>query len=291
MYRTRKLLITGISGFIGSCFAHLPQEHWQIIGTYQQNPVQHPNLISKRVDLSQLENLDPLLNASKPDALIHLAAASNPNFCEKNPELSERINIQTAVELAVLCDKYSIPFLFVSTDLVFAGDNPPYDEQAEPRAVNLYGRQKAIAEEKILSLNSRACIARCPVMFGLPKWGNSFMKSWMTNLKEGRPVFAFTDEFRTKVSGSDAAQGMLLLLEQQVKGIWHLGGKESISRFDFAMKMAETFGLPGALVQASKQADVKMAAARPANVSLNSEKAFQLGYQPKRISEALRSWL
>jgi len=288
--KMKKLLVTGISGFLGSCLATLNPEEWNIYGLYNSNPVKDSNIISIKINLSDSLELKKIFHKIQPDAVLHMAAISNPNFCETNQEISKKINVDVSLELVKLCQISSIPFLFTSTDLVFDGQEGPYDETSIPEPVSIYGKQKALAEKLILEHYPEACIVRCPVMYGLSKWGNSFMNSWLENLKKEQQVFAFTDEYRTKVSGKSAVEGMLLLLNKNASGIWHLGGRERISRYDFAIQMAQVFQLPEDLVQASLQADVKMAAARPADVSLNSTKAFEIGYNPKSIDEDLKEY-
>jgi dTDP-4-dehydrorhamnose reductase len=282
-----KLLVTGISGFLGNCVAEMKQKDWSVIGVYNNNPVQHANIKTIQADLSDHIALEKLFNKIKPDAVIHLAALSDPNFCEKHREYSSQVNVNTTIEIAKHCKKLAIPLIFSSTDLVFEGTKPPYNEIADTQPINLYGKQKVKAEEELKKIYPDICIARLPVMFGLPQWGNSFLKSWINNLKEGKKVFAFADEFRTTVSGATAVEGLFLLLNKRAKGIWHLGGRERISRYDFAILMAEIFDFPAELVISSKQADVKMAAARPADVSLNSSKAYEFGYNPPGIEESL----
>jgi len=285
----KKLLVTGISGFLGNCLATLDQQDWQITGLYHNNPVTHPKINTLAANLEDEPSLQALFQEVQPDAVIHLAALSQPNFCEKHPQLSHAINVGLTASIARLCKKRSIPLVFTSTDLVFDGQHGPYNEQAIPEPVNLYGQHKVEAEQALQVIYPEACIARCPVMFGQPDWGNSFMKSWLDNLRKGKEVYAFEDEYRTKVSGKTAVEGLLLLLNKSVQGIWHLGGKERCSRYDFAIMMAEAFGLPTSLVISSKQADVQMAAKRPADVSLDSSKAYALGYNPPTIKEALSS--
>ena len=284
----RKLLVTGISRFLGNCIAELDQKDWSITGVYNSHPIQHPNINTVKVNLCENEAIENLFYKIQPDALIHLAALSDANFCEQHPEISEQVNVDTSVRLAQLCQKHSIPMVFSSTDLVFAGTDAPYSESSETKPLSIYGKHKQQAEQKLLNVYPDVCIARLPVMFGLPQWGNSFMSSWINNLKENKRTFAFTDEYRTKVSGKTAVKGLFLLLNKKVNGIWHLGGRERISRYDFAVLMAEVFGLRTELIQASRQADVQMAAARPSDVSLDSSRAFELGYDPPTIREELK---
>jgi dTDP-4-dehydrorhamnose reductase len=77
------------------------------------------------------------------------------------------------------------------------------------------------------------------------------------------------------------------VLEKQVQGMIHLGGKERLSRYDFGRLLVEVFQLPATRLKSCRQQDVKMAAPRPADVSLDSSKAFHLGYQPLSVREEL----
>ena len=117
------------------------------------------------------------------------------------------------------------------------------------------------------------------------------MNAWIRNLKEGKKVFCFTDEYRTTTSGRDAATGLFLLLEKNKSGIFHLGGRERISRFDFAIRMAEIFNLPKELIIPSLQKDVQMPANRPADVSLVSDKAYAIGFNPGSVKKELSKLL
>ena len=282
----KKLLVTGISGFLGWHIAEHNQSGWQVNGIYQNNKPHHPEIQLNQLDLTDNQSVINYLQQYRPDAILHLAANSNPNDCEQNP-LSNNINVKATIHLAKWCAKQDIPFVFTSTDLVFEGNNAPYAETDTTNPVMIYGKQKLEAEQKILQIYPQATIARMPLMYGMPSNGLGFMNAWMRNLKEGKNIYCFTDEYRTAASGSDAARGLFLLLEKKVNGIFHLGGKERLSRFEFATQMAEYFGLDKNLIITSLQKDVQMPAKRPADVSLNSNKAFTLGYKVNSLHQNL----
>ena len=282
----KKLLVTGISGFLGWHVAHHEQEDYELVGSHFQNKPNLKNIPSYAFDLSNEKLTTDILDSLNLDAIIHLAANSNPNNCEQNKS-SNNINVEATLILARWSAKRNIPFLFTSTDLVFDGKNPPYDESGATNPIMVYGQQKLEAEQKVLAIYPNAIIARMPLMYGMPANGLGFMNAWVRNLKVGKQVFCFTDEYRTILSGSDAAAGLFLLLEKDKGGIFHLGGKERISRFDFAIRMAEAFNLPKELIIPSLQKDVQMPAKRPADVSFVSEKAFALGFNPSRVEEEL----
>jgi dTDP-4-dehydrorhamnose reductase len=282
----KKLLVTGVSGFLGWNLAQLSKKNWQVYGTYFSHALEITGINLCKVDLTDFLAIEKLFLEIKPDAVIHLAAQSQPNFCQKNPEISHQVNVSSTINLAKLAAEFQIPFLFTSTDLVFEGTNPPYQESDRVCPINLYGEQKAEAEREILKVYPESIICRMPLMFGIPSpCSQSFIQPFIQILKAGKPLSLFEDEMRSPVSGKTASEGILLALEKCQGEILHLGGKESISRYQFGLLMAEKLGLPTDIISACKQSDVPMAAPRPRDVSLNSAKAYGLGYNPPSLGE------
>jgi dTDP-4-dehydrorhamnose reductase len=146
-----------------------------------------------------------------------------------------------------------------------------------------------MAEQKMLEEYPQTAVCRMPLMFGAATpTASSFIQPFIQTLQQGKELNLFVDEFRTPVSGTTAAKGLLLALEK-VNGLIHLGGKERISRYEFGRLLIEVFQLPAAGLKACRQEDVKMAAPRPIDVSLDSSKAFALGYQPLPLREELEA--
>jgi dTDP-4-dehydrorhamnose reductase len=273
----KKLLVTGISGFLGWHVARFAQQGWQIVGTFQRNrPALDGTL---RLDLKDRALLRRCFEHAKPDAVLHLGAISSPNSCELQPDLSYRVNVMGSVALAEICAKKAIPLVFASTDLVFGGKNAPYTEDAAPDPICTYGKHKAQAEREVLSLIPDAAVARLPLMYGLPGWGSNFLANWLHALRNNMEIKCFSDEYRTATSGRAAAEGLFLLLDKQAKGIFHLGGGERLSRYEFALKMAAIFGLDPKGIASLHQADIEMPAPRPKDVSLQSTKLLGLGFR------------
>ncbi|WP_414568284.1 SDR family oxidoreductase [Nostoc sp. CCY 9925] len=284
----KRLLITGASGFLGWHLCQLAKQEWEIYGTYLSHPIEIPGVKILKVNLTNFQELKCVFSDIEPAAVIHTAAHSQPNFCQTHPEESHAINVIASCNIAGLCADNSIPYAFTSTDLVFDGLNAPYQETDAVCPVNLYGEQKAIAEADMLERYPMTAVCRMPLMFGAETpTAKSFIQPFIQTLKDGKELNLFIDEFRTPVSGKTAAKGLLLALEE-VNGIIHLGGKERLSRYDFGLLLAEVFELSASRIKACRQQDVKMAAPRPADVSLDSSKAFALGYEPLSVKEELQ---
>lgn len=283
----KKLLITGASGFLGWHLCQLAKQEWEVYGTYYSHALEISGIKLIKVNLTDYQELKNLFSDIQPAAVIHAAAQSQPNFCQTYPEESYIINVTASCNIAGLCADYSIPCAFTSTDLVFNGLNAPYREIDPVCPVNLYGEQKVMAEVGMLERYPITAICRMPLMFDIATpTAKSFIQPFIQTLQEGKELNLFIDEFRTPVSATTAAKGLLLVLKK-VKGRIHLGGKERISRYDFGKLLVEVFQLPATGLKGCRQQDIKMAAPRPADVSLDSSQAFLLGYKPLTVKEEL----
>lgn len=282
----KTLLLTGASGFLGYNFLQLDLSNWKVVTLINQHDLQNDNIKKVRCDIANIASLKQILNELKPEAIVHLAAISNANYCEENIKLSFQVNVSASAVLAEWSAQHHIPFLFTSTDLVFNGEKGNYVETDVTDPLMVYGKQKAEAERLIQSVYPDACILRMPLMFGE---GGSFLLNDISKLKSGEPLNLFTDEYRSIAGGKSASIGIKQALENSRKGIYHLGGKQKLSRYDFGLMICETFGFSKSLIVSKLQSEVKTAAPRPKDVSLNSEKAYQSGYAPLNVEEELYS--
>ncbi len=281
----RRLLVTGGSGFLGwnLCSLAASSGGWNVYAAYLHHAVAPSGCIPGRVDLTSYAELRAALDAIRPDAVVHCAAASQPNWCQEHPAESRRINVEATVNIAGLCADRGIPLAFTSTDLVFDGRNSPYKESDPVSPVSLYAEQKVEAETGVMERHPAAAVCRMPLMYGVPgPAAQSFVQPFLKVIREGKELRLFTDEFRTPVSGRAAAAGLLMALEK-VQGLIHLGGRERVSRYEMGRILVEALEIPNARITPCLQSDVPMSAPRPKDVSLDSAKAFELGYEPPEI--------
>jgi dTDP-4-dehydrorhamnose reductase len=283
----KKLFITGASGFLGWHLCKAAQLDWDVYGGVNRNAIDCPGITVLPINLTDQDALKDLIQALRPDAVIHAAALSRPNDCQSHPNESFAVNVQASLNLAEYCGALEIPCVFTSTDLVFDGLNPPYDEAATVSPINLYGEHKVMAEEGMKERNPKTIICRLPLMFGVTPYAQSFLQSFVNTLQAGQVLKLFTDEIRTPVSGQTAAHGILLALKQGPSCL-HLGGAERMSRYDFGRVLAKVLDCSDQLLQACQRADVPMAAPRPGDISLDSSLAFRLGYCPAAIEAELQ---
>ena len=283
-----RCLITGASGFLGWNLCKEAAKKWEVFGTYNSTKIGEEFCKSGRCDLEDYQETAAVLDHVKPEVVFHLAAISNPNACAEDPRLSEKINFESSFRLAEMCADRGIKFLFTSTDLVFDGLHGNYRESDPVNPVNHYGEHKAMAEEAILALNSAAVICRMPLMYGKSSIGRkSFLELMIGSLLKKEKLKLFTDEFRSIASASCASTGMISTA-LNASGLIHLGGPERLSRIAMGEELVAHMRVSSSLIKACQQKDLKFKAARPADVSLNSQQAFDLGYSPLTFSAALK---
>ncbi len=282
-----RLLVTGASGFLGWDLCQVAACSWQVFGVVFSHPVQVPGATVVQADLTDPASLEALFQRVRPDAVVHAAAISDPNFCQTHPQESWRLNVEASERIAALCARLQVPCAFTSSDLVFDGTKPPYAEEAPVCPISLYGQHKAEAERRMAQAYPEVAICRLPPMFGVPgPASRSFIQPMVKALREGAELRLFVDEYRTPTSARTAAEGILLALGR-VRGPLHLGGPQRISRYDFGRLLADVLGCRDARLTPCKQRDVPMPAPRPPDVSLDSSQAVALGFRRRPLAEEL----
>ncbi|MBN2188831.1 MAG: NAD(P)-dependent oxidoreductase [Chitinispirillaceae bacterium] len=285
----KKLLVTGAGGFLGWNICRTAVNEFSVTGVYRMRPVAVDDVQPEKCDLTDFSSLRELFLRIAPDAVIHAAAESRPDVCQEHPGLTKKINVDASLAIAGLCGDRGIPCAFTSSDLVFDGKDAPYGEERAPSPISVYGEQKAAAEAGMPNRCGSVIVCRMPLMYGdAPPQAKSFIQPFISAMLAGKKLGLFSDEFRTPASGGSAARGLLLALKRG-PGILHLGGRERLSRYDFGVKLARALGLPGVPLAAVSRTEAGLRAPRPADVSLDSRKAFGLGYDPLSVTDELNA--
>ena len=285
----KRLLVTGASGFLGwNICRHAAGPDWEVFGTCFSHPTAIPETAMMRVDLTRFKDLKRLFASVRPDALIHTAAAASPDFCQKNRAASHKINTDASINIAGMCADMKIPCIFTSSDLVFDGLTPPYSEADTPSPVNIYAEQKVLAESGMKKRYPETTICRMALMFGSSgSTSQSFLYHMIADMRSGKKIPLFEDEFRTPLSAGDAVRGLMTALRKR-PGILHIGGSERISRLEFGHRVKAVFKISDATLDPCRQKTLDLPAPRPPDLSFDISKAESLGFKPHRLTGELK---
>jgi dTDP-4-dehydrorhamnose reductase len=285
-----RVLVTGAGGLLGGRLAELLHGRgFEVLAAHRLS-IPPPGPRPVLVELTDEEALARLLEASRPDAVVHAAVLGRADLCEERPAEAERINTLLPSTLARQCRERRLRLVALSTDLVFGGDRPFLREDDPPGPLGVYGRTKLAGEEAVLSACPGAAVARVALVLGRGHGARATStESVAQALLAGRPTRLFTDEFRTPVDAESVVDAVARLLDGGAAGRFHLGGPERISRHDLGLRVARWLGLPDAGIVAGRQSDHAGPDRRAADVSLDSGRARrELGWEPRPIDQAIR---
>lgn len=282
-----KLLITGAGGFLGHWLCALARRDWSVHALFRTRKPAVKGLHPIQADLTDVQGVSALLRSLRPRALIHAAAAARVGQCQADPENTARINVAVPSHLADICADLGIELLFTSSDLVFDGRRAPYDETCTARPVCAYGEQKARAEGEVLRRCPQALVCRLPLLFGLaPHATRHFTVRMLDAIARGRPLDLFVDEYRTPVDTRSTARGLLTLLGR-ARGLLHLGGRTRVSRHALGLMTARHMGVAPDMIRAVSMDAVPLPYPRSPDCSLDSRRAYGLGYDPAPLEVAV----
>lgn len=248
----KTVLITGGSGFFGWNASRFFRERGYTVIACAPEPERYNRYFGEvpfcRVDVLDARTVVDVVMEKRPDYIIHAAAHSTPSSCERNPVRAHEINVVGTGNVFGAAVATRIPFVFISTDLVFDGEEGNYSEtdKAVPRTV--YGETKLQAERMLQQqkMFRNWVILRSSLMFGNgAPWTNGFPQFAERALRSGESVPLFTDQYRTPVFVDDVARAIDVLVERQKFGeVFHCGGAERINRVDFVRRYCELMDIP-----------------------------------------------
>ncbi len=232
-------------------------------------------------DITDPDKTMSAIKQAKPDYLIHPAAYTNVDGCEKDPETAQRVNAIGAKNVTIACEEIGCPVLYISTDYVFDGKKEePYIESDEPNPLNEYGISKLNGERFVSSLTDSFYIVRTSWLYG--KNGKNFVETISRLLSEKDEISVVNDQFGSPTYTYDLALKLRELIGKGY-GTYHITNSSKCSWYEFALEIA-----------ALKQSDTKI-------IPITSDEFRQPARRPSRsvlantmIKQAgikeLRSW-
>ena len=278
----KKIFITGSAGQLGQSLIRLFSSRYEIISTSRSIN----NKTNYFLDITDPILTKDLIASISPDIIINLAALTNVDLCEKKPELASLINFQGVQNLV---NAFSGPIIHLSTDYVFDGFKGQYSEEDVTNPINEYGRTK-LKGEQYLTKNSRdSLIIRTNVVYDYMSNSAASFLNWVVNsLNDNKKINVVDDQINNPTWTMSLAVVIDRAIQTELNGFIHWGDADWISRYEFALKIAESFNLKKDLIEPIKTAELKQTAIRPLKGGLSTIYAEKiLNLEPPKIEHCL----
>jgi len=267
-----RILVTGASGLLGLNVALEATPQHTVFGVVNAHPIRGEVFTILRADLLAPGEIERVFKAAHPDWVIHCAALAKLETCKRNPSLAQKLNAELPEMLATAAREAGARLAHISTDAVFDGRKGNYTETDEPNPLSLYARTKLAGERAVADVYPQAIIARVN-LFGWSLSGTrSLAEFFFNNLKAGKTMMGFTDVFFSPLLANDLGNVLLSMLAADLHGLYHIGSQESLSKYEFGVKIAEKFSFDPTLIHPASVADADLGASRSPNLSLCVDK-------------------
>lgn len=277
------LLGTGLSGLVGSRIVEL------LKGEYNFTDLS----FDTGVDVTNADSVNSKISATDASWILHLAAKTDVDGCEKEKGLGEqstawKINVGGTNNICAAAQRYHKRVIYISTDFIFDGVNDFYDETSVPNPLNWYAKTK-YEGEKIVSSMSENIIMRISYPY---KCVNTQKRDFVHVIRDqltlGKSIQAVTDHEFTPTFIDNIAVAVNALIKKNASGIYHVVGDSTLSPYDAAMLIAQTYSLSKDLITPTKRSDFYAGrAVRPYKLRLKNAKITTLGVHMKGFSEGL----
>lgn len=275
-----KVLVTGAGGQLGhDVVEELVKRGIETVGTD-----------SRRMDITDGEQVARVMEEERPDAVIHCAAYTAVDAAEDNETLCRQVNVEGTRSLAAACKRQDCKMIYVSTDYVFDGTGErPWEPEDACHPISVYGRSKYEGELAVQEILEKYFIVRVTWTFGTN--GKNFVKTMLKLAKEHDTIRVVNDQFGSPTYTADLAVLLSDMVCTDKYGIYHAASEGVCSWYEFACAIFREAALPVQVLPVTT-AEYGARAARPANSRMNKEKLPANGFKKLPAwQDALRRYL
>jgi dTDP-4-dehydrorhamnose reductase len=278
-------LVIGASGLAGqSLIRTLRLRSKNVVGTYASRPRNG----LRPLDFTDAGQIRECFTALQPKTIYLAAALTHVDYCEECPEDAQRRNVDAPNRIAQEAARLGAKLVFYSTEYVFDGKTGPYDEEAEPSPLSVYGKTKLAAERAIGEVCADALIIRTTVLYGWDQESVNFAMQIYARVKAEAEMTIPSDQIGNPTLADYLAEASVDLVLRKTSGVVNVVGKDLMPRFEFAKALVKMFGGNADLVTPVTTASLKQKAARPLRGGLRTEKLTRiLGKEPISLAESL----
>ena len=262
-----KILIVGASGQVGkTLFLKFKSLGHDVIGTKVRSSGDLASL-----DIRDASSVKMLVSKLKPECVVLAAALTNVDYCEENKDEAKETNVDGTRNVVEACRGIGAKLVFMSTDYVFDGKDGPYSEDAKPNPISYYAKTKLDGENMVKTLPNYL-IVRTTWVFDYGGGDRNFAARVISELRKGNVFKVPTDQVANPTLASNLADVVAELVVNGKSGIYNVSGTTRVSKYEFALKIAEKLGLDKHLIKGIETVSLVQKAKRPLNAGLKTFK-------------------
>lgn len=295
----KRVLITGSSGMLGIDLCHELRKDYEICGV---DLVNSPRSIGHRFwkgDITNKKNITDVITKAKPDFVVHTAALTDVDGCERNRSKAYKVNAQGAANVALACKKINVPLIYISTDFVFDGKKRrSYKETDKPYPLSIYADSKLKGEGAVRKTLKNYFILRTSWLYG--KHGKNFVDTIFAKARTEKILKVVDDQTGCPTYTKDLAKAIHVLLNRVLRGpgsgvrgqgIYHVSNSGGVSWYKYAKEILRLAGSKAKVVPISSK-ELDRPAERPAMSILDNNKFKRFtGYAMRGWKAALKDYL
>lgn len=288
----KKILLTGANGLLGQKTAEVfakETDHELLLADLAGRAEEPRKYSYISLDITSKEKVKSVVKDYKPDIIINAAAYTNVDGCETERELSWKVNVD-AVKHLIIASRYNASkIIHISTDYIFDGVKGGYDEDSTPNPLSFYGKSKLASENALFASGVSSAVIRTMIVYGNGKNVRKNFALWLIDkLGNNQPVKIVDDQFGMPTMVDDLGLALVRIVDRERTGIYNVCGSEYLSRYEFALKLADVFEYDSGMIEPIKTAELQQAAARPMNSSFLLLKAeTELGLKTLNVTDGI----
>jgi dTDP-4-dehydrorhamnose reductase len=263
--RKKGVLITGIDGLLGSALKKkLLEKGYQVydIG----------------LDVSDAKKvLGYDFTGKKIDWIVHTAAITDMDLCEKDKRLCSKVNFEGTKNIVDLAKKIGARLLYISTVSVFSGEKGNYKENDRPDPKNFYNQTKLQGEQAVLSYNP-GLVLRINLIGVHPSGsrGKNFFEWLVDSIKADKDMQLFSDVMINPLSNWTIAELIEKIIDRNLsEKILHIASRNVLSKADIAKLAVEKITSYKGNLKFVSVDDIGRKAFRPKQMWLNTDFAHK----------------
>lgn len=271
-------MVVGASGLVGWHLYHSYRATGVVVqGTYSGTEME----AFSPLDIRDRNQVETCLRTVKPTTILLPAATTNVDACERDPVAAATVNVEGVRTVGEMAQRIGAKLVYFSSDYVFDGKNGPYREEDPTSPISEYGRQKEAAEQLVRELlPENHLILRTTVVYGWEPRPRNFVVRLIRHSRAGQIIRVPMDQVGSPTYAPDFAEAVLELDLLGCSGTYHLAGPVLLSRYQFALAVADAFGLDKELIEPVNTTFLGQVALRPLQAGLVPDRAFSLLSRP-----------